>query len=105
MMMTSLSVGGEMSTQLRGRIDNRSHLSPCTMVEDCTETLSKGMDTGNETHTLFKGIDTKREKSFPDSGLLFHQCLFLPIVPVPVYICLNRSYMPTLLLHTSIPIL
>ena len=24
---------------------------------------------------------------------------------VPVYICLNRSYMPTLLLHTSIPIL
>ena len=29
----------------------------------------------------------------------------LQSVPIPVYICLNRSYMPTLLLHTSIPIL
>ena len=103
MMMTSLSVGGEMSTS--GRVDNRSRLSPFTLVEDCTETLSKGLD-GHKTHTLSKGIDTKREKSFPDSASYSTSVFSYPcIVPVPVYICSNRSYMPTFLLHTSIPIL
>ena len=66
--ITSVSEAREMSTQLLGRADNKS----CWLLYFDLygpETLSKGIDTGNGTHTLSTEIDKDATFGVPRMGM------------------------------------